>query len=100
MHMRGPFVEGVKTCVVPSESSGTSGKFRLLSCGLSGSSISTTCWGGALALKYPLLGYRHFLLAPYLEFIYLISLVKYTLLGIPLLLHLNWPSLLGFIRLQ
>ena len=92
-------MDGVETCVGTSGSSGTSVAIRLGYCGMLGSLISATC-GGYLALPYPLLGDRHFLPAPYLEFLYLLPLVQYPLLGIPLLLHLNWRPLMGFIPLQ
>ena len=45
----GPYMVGVETCVGPSGSTGTfsavSGAIRLGCCGMSGSSISTTCVG-------------------------------------------------------
>ena len=95
---------GVETCVGPSGSAGTSsavsGAIRLESCGISVSSISTTFGGEYLALPYPLLGDRHFLPAPYLEFPSLLLIVQHPLLVITLVLHLNHHPLLGFLRIQ
>ena len=55
VYLRGPSVASVKTSVDTSVSSEAFGAIRLVSCGMSRSSISTTC-GGGLALTYILLG--------------------------------------------
>ena len=80
MYLCGPSVDSVITSVGTSGSSGAFGSIRLVSCGMSISSISTTCGGGALALIYPLLGDQYFLTAPYLAFPYLLLLVQHLLL--------------------
>ena len=101
--LRGHSVAGVETCVGPfglaGTSSAVSGSIILWYCWMSGSSISMT-WGGGLALTYPLLGARHFLMVPYMEYLTVLTIFQCPLLVFLLLLHLNWHPLLRFIRLQ
>ena len=59
--------------------------------------LKGTYWSGP---RHTLLGSRHFLLDPYLEFPYLPLLFQHPILVIPLLLHLNCQPLLGFLGLQ
>ena len=98
--MCGPYVDGVETCVGLSASAGTSGGIRLGSCGIFVSSISTNCGERAISLPYPLLGDLHFLPDPYMEFPYLLIIFHRPILGITILLHMNWHPLLGFLHLQ